>query len=110
MYMDQRTTIQVSDSLRRDLRTLAASRDKNYQELLQDMITVFKELDPGQTIISIPAKLTQKVESHIQDTDMRSVSEYTTFVLRTILSEDSTDTNTDLSKIQKRLRQLGYLQ
>lgn len=109
MYMEQRTTIQVSDALRRNLRALAAARDKNYQELLQDMITVFKELDPNQTIISIPSKLAHKVEDNIKGTDMRSLSEYTTFILRTILSEDSPASSTDLSIIQKRLAQLGYL-
>ena len=43
--MENRTTIQITEDLRKQLKVLAARRDISYQELLQDMISVFKELN-----------------------------------------------------------------
>ena len=107
--MENRTTIQLSESLRQELRVLAAKRDISYQELLSDMVSVFKELDREKTIISIPKKLASKIEENIKDTDMRSDSEYVTFILRMILSEKGTVDELDAEKIKDKLKNLGYL-
>ncbi|UCD03742.1 MAG: hypothetical protein JSW73_04350 [Candidatus Woesearchaeota archaeon] len=107
--MKNRTTIQVSENLRKELRILASNRDISYQELLSDMISVFKELDREKTIVSIPSKLSNKLKDKIKDTDISSVSEYVTFMLRLILSEDVKLSESDEIKIKKRLENLGYL-
>ena len=89
MYMEERTTIQVSGDVRKELRSLAAKRDENYQVLLKDMIQVFKELDDDKTIISIPKKLSKKIEDKLPSTDFNTISEYVAFILRLILYEES---------------------
>lgn len=110
MYdMKNRTTVQVSEDLRKELRILASKRDISYQELLNDMISVFKELDRERTIVSIPSKLSNKIKEKISGTDMPSVSEYVTFILRLILSEDTDIKKSDESKIKEKLKKLGYL-
>ncbi len=113
MYsVENRTTIQVSEELRRQLKILASKRDLSYQELLEDMISVFQELDRRKTIVSIPSKLSEKVKEKIQDTDINSVSEYITFVLRVILIESSENKDAsqlDEEKIKVKLKKLGYL-
>ena len=43
-FMDNRTTIQVTEDLRKELKVLAAARDESYQKVLKDMVEVFKEL------------------------------------------------------------------
>ena len=63
--MEDRTTIQVSEKLRKELRILASKRDISYQELLNDMISVFKELDRENTIVSVPTKLAEKINEKI---------------------------------------------
>ena len=108
-YMENRTTIQLSEGLRKELRILASQRDVSYQELLKDMISVFKELDKQKTIISIPSKLADNIRESIKDTDMSSVSEYVTFLLRMVLAEDADITGSDEAKIKKKLEKLGYL-
>ena len=110
--MENRTTIQVSEDLRKQLKVLAARRDISYQELLQDMISVFKELDREKTIISIPSLLAGKIDEKIKKTDFSSVSDYTSFVLRQMLMEtiDKQDiSSSDEDKIKDKLRKLGYL-
>jgi len=110
--MENRTTIQVSEALRQELKVLASKRDISYQELLSDMISVFKELDKKKTIVSIPAKLADKVRNNIEDTDISSVSEYVTFVLRMIMAEKQQTEDKekiDEEKIKQRLKNLGYL-
>lgn len=107
--MKNRTTIQVSEKIRKELRVLASQRDKNYQELLKDMISVFRELDREKTIVSIPSKLTEKVEEKIKETDIKTVSEYITFLLRMVLSEEGKIKNVDEKKIKEKLKKLGYL-
>jgi len=109
MYMQNRTTIQLSENLRKELRVLSSKRDINYQELLSDMIDVFKELDRQKTIVSIPKKLSEKVKQNIKNTDMSSVSEYITFILRMILAEKAEIKKSDETKIKQRLKNLGYL-
>jgi Arc/MetJ-type ribon-helix-helix transcriptional regulator len=110
--LENRTTIQVSEDLRKQLKVLAARRDISYQELLQDMISVFKELNQEKTIISIPSMLADKVNDKIQKTDFASVSDYTTFVLRQMLMESADKQKisaSDEERIKDKLRKLGYL-
>lgn len=110
--MENRTTIQVTEDLRKQLKVLAARRDISYQKLLQDMVSVFKELDREKTIISIPSMLAGKVNEKIHKTDFSSVSEYTAFVLRQMLMESSDKQKisaSDEEKIKDKLRKLGYL-
>lgn len=110
--MENRTTIQVSEDLRKQLKVLAARRDISYQELLQDMISVFKELDREKTIISIPALLADKISEKTKKTDFASVSDYTTFVLRQMLMESADKEKisaSDEERIKDKLRKLGYL-
>lgn len=108
-YMENRTTIQLSESLRKELRILTGQRDVSYQELLKDMISVFKELDNQKTIVSIPTKLADNIRERIKDTDMASVSEYITFLLRLTLAEDADVKGSDEARIKKKLEKLGYL-
>lgn len=108
--MENRTTIQVSEDLRKKLRVLASKRDISYQKLLSDMISVFEELDKEKTIISIPGKLADNLHNTIKDTDFKTISEYITFIIRLILYENSEKSKeADLTNIKKRLKSLGYL-
>ena len=108
--MENRTTIQVSEGLRKKLRVLAAKRDISYQKLLLDMISVFEELDKEKTIISIPGKLADNLHNTIKDTDFKTISEYVTFIIRLILYENSGKSKeADLTHIKKKLKSLGYL-
>lgn len=107
--MEERTTIQISGKLRKELRHLAAERDENYQELLQDMISVFKELDKDKTIVSIPKKLSEKIKNTTKKSDFSSISEYITFILRLILYEETKKEKINESKIKQKLKTLGYI-
>ena len=108
--MENRTTIQISEGLRKKLRILAAKRDISYQKLLLDMISVFEELDKDKTVISIPNKLADKLHNTIKDTDFKTISEYVTFLIRLILYENPEKLKeVDLTNIKKRLKSLGYL-
>ncbi len=108
--MQDRTTIQISENLRKELRMLAAKRDRSYQELLSDMTSVFKELDKEKTIVSIPKGIAKKIKKQIRSTDISSVSEYITFILRLILAEKDKALKTgEEKKIRQRLKKLGYL-
>ncbi len=110
--MEERTTIQLSAELRKELRILASKRDISYQELLKDMTNVFKELDREKTIISIPNNLSKKIENKIKNTDIKSVSEYVTFLLRLILTENQDKTimpEKETELLKNKLKNLGYL-
>ena len=107
--MDKRTTIQVSEKLRQELRGLAAKRDKNYQELLSDMISVFRELDKDKAIVSIPKKLAEKIKEKTKESDFKTVSEWVTFVIRMMFYEQAKQERVDENKIRERLKALGYL-
>ena len=107
--MENRTTIQVSDELRKELKTLAARRDISYQELLSDMISIFKELDKDKTIISIPSGLADKLKANIRN-DFRNLSDYVAFLLRLLLYEKTVKGKVgNEDKIKKRLKELGYM-
>lgn len=110
--MEERTTIQLSAKLRKELKILASKRDISYQELLKDMISVFKELDKEKTIISIPNQLSKKIENKIKNTDIKSVSEYITFLLRLVLAEYKDRTRISEKggeALKNKLKSLGYL-
>ncbi len=107
--MINRTTIQVSDEIRKELKFLASKRDKNYQELLSDMLSVFKELDRDKTIISIPKKLAGRINEIIKNTDFKTVSEYVSFILRILFYENAEPEKINESKLKARLKALGYL-
>ena len=108
--MQNRTTIQISEDLRKQLKILASKRDLSYQELLQDMLSVFQELDKDKTIISIPKKLSQRIKTNLKNTDFASVSEYTTFLIRQMLMESEGNLSAeDEEKIRSKLKKLGYL-
>jgi len=66
------------------------------------------------TGISIPASLVEKIEKRVKETEFDSVSDYISYVLREVLSEEEgeeeqTFTKEDEEKVKERLRALGYL-
>ena len=73
------------------------------------MVDVFNELDKDKNIISIPRQLSDKVKGKIKDTDFKTISEYTTFMLRLMLYEDTKREKIDEKKIKQRLKALGYI-
>lgn len=107
--MENRTTIQLSTDLRKKLKILASKRDISYQELLSDMISVFRELNKENTIISIPKKLAAKIKTNLKDTDFNSISEYTTFLLRLMLYEKAEKEKINERIIKQKLKALGYI-
>jgi Arc/MetJ-type ribon-helix-helix transcriptional regulator len=112
VLVEDRTTIQLSGALRKELRILAAKRDLSYQELFADMISVFKELDKEKSVISIPTLLAKKIQDQIESTDFSSVSEYTTYILRQMLSETVEKgkiSRADEERVKIRLKKLGYI-
>ena len=106
--MDDRTTIQVSAELRKELKRIAARRDKNYQELLKDMIGLFKELDKEKTVISIPVSVAERLDTQIAKGNFRTRSEYVTYLLRILLYEEQANEKIPEERIRKRLKALGY--
>jgi hypothetical protein len=109
--MKSRTTIQISENLRKDLRILASKRDLSYEELINDMVSVFQELNKERTIISIPNKISQKIKENINNTDINSVSEYVTFILRLIYSHklEQKEPKEMEKELKEKLENLGYL-
>ena len=111
--MEQRTTIQVTEKLRVRLKVLAARRDLSYQELLGDMASVFEELNSERMIINVPKNLYLKTQKQLEGSDMQSVSEYLTFLLRLVISDEGLRDKEDPKKLEetlkKRLQALGYL-
>ena len=83
--MENRTTIQVSEGLRKELRVLASQRDMSYQELLEDTVSILRELDDDMTVISIPRRLADRIQDRLKGTDFKTLSEYVTFLLRLML-------------------------
>jgi len=62
--------------------------------------------------ISIPAQLFQKLQKRVKDTGFGSVSEYVTYVLNEILSEQEEElplSEEVQEKIKERLKGLGYI-
>jgi CRISPR/Cas system type I-B associated protein Csh2 (Cas7 group RAMP superfamily) len=71
--------------------------------------------DKKYTTISIPTPLAEKVKKQIEGTGFNSLSSYTTYVLRQIVSSKEPEdrvkgfTKEDEEKIKERLRNLGYI-
>ncbi len=66
------------------------------------------------TTISIPTHLADKIKKRIEGTGFTSLSSYTTYVLREIISNMDEDSKEPFSKeseakVKERLRSLGYL-
>ena len=64
------------------------------------------------TNIPIPTSLFKKVKERIKETGFTSVSDYVTYVLNEILTEEEeekTITEEDEEKIKERLKALGYI-
>ena len=110
--MEERTTIQISERVRRELKVLASKRDCSYQQLLEEMLSVFKELEPGKSIVTIPKKLADKLRGMLKHTEFQSISEWLTFVVRLLLCENlSTEVKREeLKRVREKLRALGYLE
>jgi len=111
-----RTTIQISDDLRKELKILCSRRDIPYEDMLNDMVRVFKELDRNKTIISIPTDVAERVKKLSRDSGFGSSSEFITYLLRDLLgsmSEKKKDeekfSDSDNKRLRQRLAALGYL-
>ena len=65
------------------------------------------------TTVSIPTPLFKKIEERIKGTGFTSVSGYTTYVLREVISGEEEDdqpfSEEDERRVKDRLRALGYL-
>jgi len=110
--MEHRTTIQVSEPLRQALRQLAARRDLSYEQLLWAMVDLFREMEPGRTLVSIPGDLADRLSGFVSHTDCRTLSEYVTFLLRLVLYESpgSPAPASEVSaRMREKLQKLGYL-
>ena len=62
--------------------------------------------------VSLPLPLIKKIKKRIKDTGFKSTSDYVTFVLREVLTEEKEKgsfSTEDREKIKARLRALGYL-
>jgi metal-responsive CopG/Arc/MetJ family transcriptional regulator len=64
--------------------------------------------------IKIPKELYTRLKSSIENTGFSSVTEFVTFVMRTIISggtvkESAKFNQTEVEEIQKRLKTLGYM-
>ena len=73
------------------------------------------EEEKKYTTISIPTPLAEKIKKRIKGTGFTSLSSYTTYVLREIISgkkEESEEafTKEDEKKVRERLKALGYLE
>jgi Arc/MetJ-type ribon-helix-helix transcriptional regulator len=67
------------------------------------------------TTISIPTPLAEKIKKRIKGTGFTSLSSYTTYILREIISgekegSEEAFTKEDEKKVRERLRALGYLE
>lgn len=64
-------------------------------------------------IIKIPKELIAKIEQRIQETEFKSVDEYTAFVLEEVVrNEEESEgifSEEDEKKVKEKLKELGYL-
>jgi len=70
--------------------------------------------DKKYTTISIPTPLANKIKKRIEGTGFTSLSSYTTYVLREVLSgieeeKEEAFSKEDEKRVKDRLRALGYL-
>lgn len=72
-----------------------------------------KTAEKGVTDVSIPTELFEKIRQRIKGTEFSSVSDYVTYVLSEVLTEDEEETVSSVEKdeerIKERLRALGYI-
>ncbi len=64
------------------------------------------------TSVSIPTSLFRQIEERLKGTSFESVSDYVTFVLKEVVSEEEEAqplTKQDEESVKGRLRALGYL-
>ncbi len=64
------------------------------------------------TTVSIPKRLFEKIEQRIKGMEFPSVSDYITYVLKEVVSEEEEPapfTKEEEEKVKERLRALGYL-
>ena len=64
--------------------------------------------------ITLPNDLVEKIKKRIEGTEFKTVSEYVSYVLQEVLSDDDEDEDDSFSeedeeKVKERLRSLGYL-
>lgn len=66
------------------------------------------------TNVSIPTSLFKKIKERIEGTEFKSVSDYLTYILEEILTENDEEkepfSREDEEKIKARLKALGYLE
>ena len=85
------------------------------QDIQNNLRNPEKTRNPAQkyTTISVPRILVEKVKERIAGTGFSSVSSFTTYLLRQIVSYEKRDSSTALSKdeeerLKARLKSLGY--
>lgn len=63
--------------------------------------------------VSLPISLIGKIKERLDGNEFKSVSEYVTYVLKEVLSEEEKDeptfTEEEEKKVKERLKALGYL-
>jgi len=65
-----------------------------------------------QVTLKLPRPLYEKVKELIEDTGFNSVTEFSKFVLRDIVSQgqlEEEELSKDMASVRKRLQRLGYL-
>ena len=114
--VDEKTTIQITEDLRKRLKILSSYEDNSYNEMLEELIRLYElneKAPKGQICINIPVELNKKIEKMINKTGFTSVSDYTTFLLRMIIMDKEKKGKAwekgDKEKIMERLRALGYV-
>ncbi len=125
--MEERTTIQVSNEIRKQLKILSSERDCSYEELLADLMKNSAALDKSKTVIYIPTPLVEKIKARSEETGFNSVSEYATYIFSQVLAsldqrsaqasasenkpaeKSAEDENKQKKEVIKRLQSLGYL-
>ncbi|HLD76073.1 MAG TPA: hypothetical protein VI874_03580 [Candidatus Norongarragalinales archaeon] len=64
------------------------------------------------TTVSLPTVLFEKIKKRIEKTEFTSVSDYVTYVLRELISDEPEEQTVqdDEEKVKDRLRSLGYIE
>ncbi len=75
-----------------------------------------EESENGFLTITIPAHIGERIQERIAGTDFASVSDYVSFVLREVISDEGGNeekqvsfTKEDEDQVKERLRALGYI-
>jgi len=61
--------------------------------------------------VDIPKSVAEKIEGRMKDSEFGSLSEYVSYVLREVVSEEEGETfsREDEERVKERLKALGYL-